>query len=322
MSDTETIIKYLKLYNEWRRGDEKMGQPNPTEIGKLIDEACEMLTSLERERDEAITRRMETIMQCELYEQERDEAREAFVIATDQMVIAQGNVREANKERDEARDKYDALATEHMLVVNKLCEERDEARELLRLSSIEANALATSIQKSEYSDVNDFQLCESVAGVISQINNMYAGVREQRDEAREKSERYRLEANSLMLQRDEARESLKHIGEYGTEEINAAIDLRQKLASALVERDEAQKEFSLIYRWIERNHADGFIDSLTYLKNLERVMDCWYDRLDKMELERNEWKNKAYSHATDYTLMEAKCFRLEQQLKEYDKLKS
>ena len=255
-------------------------------------------------------------------ERERDEAREAFVIATDQMVIAQGNVREANKERDEARDKYDALATEHMLVVNKLCEERDEARELLRLSSIEANALATSIQKSEYSDVNDFQLCESVAGVISQINNMYAGVREQRDEAREKSERYRLEANSLMLQRDEARESLKHIEEYGTEEINAAIDLRQKLASALVERDEAQKEFSLIYRWIERNHADGFIDSLTYLKNLERVMDCWYDRLDKMELERNEWKNKAYSHATDYTLMEAKCFRLEQQLKEYDQLKS
>ena len=126
----------------------------------------------------------------------------------------------------------------------------------------------------------------------------------------------------VCIERDEARESLKHITEYGTEEINAAVELRQKLASALVERDEAQKEFSSIHRWIERNHADGFIDSLTYLKNLERVMDCWYDRLDKMELERDEWKNKAYSHATDYTLMEAKCFRLEQQLKEYDKLKS
>jgi hypothetical protein len=42
-------------------------------------------------------------------------------------------------------------------------------------------------------------------------------------------------------ERDEARESLKHITEYGTEEINAAVDLRQKLASALVERDEVQK---------------------------------------------------------------------------------
>jgi hypothetical protein len=31
------------------------------------------------------------------------------------------------RERDEARNKYDALATEHMLVVNKLCKERDDA---------------------------------------------------------------------------------------------------------------------------------------------------------------------------------------------------
>jgi hypothetical protein len=36
---------------------------------------AEHARKLERERDEAITRRMETIMQCELYEQERDEAR-------------------------------------------------------------------------------------------------------------------------------------------------------------------------------------------------------------------------------------------------------
>ena len=35
---------------------------------------------------------------------ERDDARAAFVIATDQTVIAQGKVREANKERDEARE--------------------------------------------------------------------------------------------------------------------------------------------------------------------------------------------------------------------------
>ena len=59
------------------------------------------------------------------------------------------------------------------------------------------------------------------------------------------------------------------------------------------ERDEAQEAFKIVYN--------------------ERI---------QMELERNEWKNKAYSHATDYTLMEAKCFRLEQQLKEYDQLKS
>jgi hypothetical protein len=43
---------------------------------------------IQREREEAITRRMETIMQCELYEQERDEAweslREAW-LAMDEM---------------------------------------------------------------------------------------------------------------------------------------------------------------------------------------------------------------------------------------------
>jgi hypothetical protein len=75
-------------------------------------------------------------------------------------------------------------------------------------------------------------------------------------------------------------------------------------------------------------------------RKLERELDeareafkIVYNERVQMELERNEWKNKAYSHATDYTLMEAKCFRLEQELKEihsnqsviikhYDKLKS
>ena len=49
-------------------------------------------------------------------------------------------------------------------------------------------------------------------------------------------------ARRLERERDEAQESLKHITEYGTEEINAAVDLRQKLAQALVERDEAREQ--------------------------------------------------------------------------------
>ena len=43
-------------------------------------------------------------------EQERDEAREAFAIATDQMVVAQCKLRESNKERDEAREDAGELA--------------------------------------------------------------------------------------------------------------------------------------------------------------------------------------------------------------------
>ena len=49
-------------------------------------------------------------------------------------------------------------------------------------------------------------------------------------------------AEHLERQRDEARDDLKHIGEYGTEEINAAVELRQKVATALLERDDAREK--------------------------------------------------------------------------------
>lgn len=45
-----TIIEGLRTYNLWRRGDEKIEQPDPKEIGKLIDEAVAIL-----ERDAAST---------------------------------------------------------------------------------------------------------------------------------------------------------------------------------------------------------------------------------------------------------------------------
>ena len=121
----------------------------------------------------------------------------------------------------------------------------------------------------------------------------------ERDEAREKSERYRIEANAMMMQRDEW---AAMCGRYKQERDEALMDRANgDIATMTInhyerilrERDEAREAFKIVYN--------------------ERV---------QMELERNEWKNKAYSHATDYTLMEAKCFRLEQQLKEYDKLKS
>jgi len=46
-------------------------------------------------------------------ERERDEAREAFVIATDQMVVAQCKVREVSKERDEAREQAQRFRSLH-----------------------------------------------------------------------------------------------------------------------------------------------------------------------------------------------------------------
>jgi hypothetical protein len=46
----------------------------------------------------------------------------------DQLSYALAN---ALKERDEAREKYDTLAVENMLEVNKLCKELDDAKEAL-----------------------------------------------------------------------------------------------------------------------------------------------------------------------------------------------
>jgi sRNA-binding protein len=116
------------------------------------------------------------------------------------------------------------LRTDHnwRQLSRKLERERDEAREQLRKASVEANTLATSIQKTEYPDAKEFELLGSVAGVISQIDNMYAGVRQQRDKAREdvmelqdikrKHEHEELAAaqenDRLKQERDEARTEL------------------------------------------------------------------------------------------------------------------
>jgi hypothetical protein len=72
---------------------------------------------------------------------ERDEAREALSDWENAALHVEadhpdekhcGCVPILRKLLTEAREKYDNLATEHMLVVNKLCKERDDAREQIK----------------------------------------------------------------------------------------------------------------------------------------------------------------------------------------------
>jgi chromosome segregation ATPase len=99
------------------------------------------------------------------------------------------------------------------------------------------------------------------------------------------------------------------------------------------ERDEAQKELSSIHQWIDRNHPDGFIDSQTYFQNLERVVDNWYDRLDRLEVDANRFvrerdeAREAFVIATDQ-MVQAQC-KTREALRErdearekYDKLRA
>lgn len=60
-------------------------------------------------------------------------------------------------------------------VIKQLTAERDAAMR-------EASELAMCIWRSEFRNESpEFELCDSPAGVISQIDNMFAGIRQQRD---------------------------------------------------------------------------------------------------------------------------------------------
>lgn len=46
----------LRRYNRWRRGDNRMKQPDPKELGELIDGVADRLEVLEREHSEFFER--------------------------------------------------------------------------------------------------------------------------------------------------------------------------------------------------------------------------------------------------------------------------
>jgi hypothetical protein len=102
-------------------------------------------------------------------------------------------------------------------------------------------------------------------------------------------------SRKLERERDEVREENKNLKlQLGLwEDGNLICEETLGEIRLLEERiEEAQKELSSIHRWIDKNHADGFIDSLTYLQNLERVADNWYDRLDRLEIDAGRFERE------------------------------
>ena len=88
----------------------------------------EVARRLERERDEA--RNQRDILRLDAQKEAEHH---------DRMV---GELERVYAERDEAREKFDTEATEHMLAINKVCGERDESRsECARLREIIADIL-------------------------------------------------------------------------------------------------------------------------------------------------------------------------------------
>ena len=104
-------------------------------------DAVEYLISIGRKNDQWVVR-SDVIRKLE---RERDEAREAFVIATDQMVQAQCQVREASATIEDAKRALNATDFEGILLASlRVKEERDEAREI-------AARLAHFLERPAYS---------------------------------------------------------------------------------------------------------------------------------------------------------------------------
>jgi hypothetical protein len=80
--------------------------------------------------------------------------------------------------------------TSHVVTSSFACQletELNAAKAEIERSKREAAALATVIWQQEYANkAPQWGLCDSVPGIISQIDNMFAGVRNERDELRAK----------------------------------------------------------------------------------------------------------------------------------------
>jgi chromosome segregation ATPase len=76
-------------------------------VEKLTEQGLDLMDAnrmLKRERDEAIQRRMETILQCELLKNERDEAREDLEFRRGLYKVQEEYLETARRERDEVRE--------------------------------------------------------------------------------------------------------------------------------------------------------------------------------------------------------------------------
>lgn len=91
-------------------------------------------------------------------------------------------------------------------------------------------------------------------------------------------------------ERDEARESLKHIAEYGTEEINASVELRQKLAHALVDLDNMQYQRDLAMKVISRLERERD-EAREAFKEMWRSGDAFLPHVDSETI--NRWRKAA-----------------------------
>jgi hypothetical protein len=177
--------------------------------------------------------------------------------------------RKLERERDEAIFSKNTSAADFLKQIRQITLCKDVAREKLLMAEKERDET-----RKQFVD----------------FLNKTEDYKRERDEGYQKITDLESELRGVGLLRDEAIRQLENIK---ASSIHTCHDQCQRPMCVLRrERDEAQKELSSIHRWIDKNHADGFIDSLTYLQNLERVADNWYDRLDRLEIDAGRFERE------------------------------
>ena len=170
------------------------------------------------------------------------------------------------------------VAVVHYQVARRLERERDEALALLAQYSAERehNAMQALAYKAERDEA--IATCQELVTDSNAVTLAATVVRLERE-------------------RNEAREALS----------GRTVSCSQC--------NEAAAKLSTVYRWIERNHPDGFIDSQSHLQNLDRVADAWHDKLEAMREAIREahdalkqWPKAGHGMSTDFT-KQSEAFR-------------
>jgi hypothetical protein len=102
------LIKNLRAYNKWRRGDEAVKMPEPADIGRWIDQACDELRFLDAVLDGGVAREAG---RCELSDAD---AAEAQARAEDALLIME-NLLKRTKSNQGLLNPADAARGNHVV---------------------------------------------------------------------------------------------------------------------------------------------------------------------------------------------------------------
>ena len=154
MKPTTDIVEELRLYNRWRRGDEAITAPDPTALGKLLDDAADRIEHLfasgihtchadcqrpmcvlRRERDKAHADLARVTAERDKSLRREDEMREKLLKEIEGSCALRARVAEVVRELSHVADCSQNRDAENMLLQQRNAELVAALRELHRVMS-------------------------------------------------------------------------------------------------------------------------------------------------------------------------------------------